>query len=190
MQYRSNNSFFLLSLVLIPFVVIAETITETYEPGLILHFVPTRAKVYSKSNEEPIGTLVDANVYFGAANFEKSKSLMKYSGMNHGLLWQGYFKADKSGKYVFAARGGSVNAHCQFYSTLSSENLLSFSGAMKSSFTSKSLELKAGVHKLEAWLACSGYQRSWKENWVIIEVKRPGELEVGKFRNNELLHRK
>lgn len=205
MKDRFNRNLFLVLALIVgaPSFVYAGTEDETYKPGLLLHFVPIPANEYSKSNEEPIGSLIDTGVSFNAADYQKSKNLTKYNNMNHGLLWQGFFNARKPGKYTFVVSGGNVpksymwggnggsrSTHCQFDATLAGVKLFSLTGSMLKSFGHKTLELDSGVHKLEAWFACSSYRKSWKENFVNIEVKRPGELEVSELKESELLHRK
>jgi len=157
----------------------SETITETYDTGLVLQFIP-------QGDTEPLGTMIDQNSTFIADSYKKSKSLVKYSNMPHWLLWQGFYKAEKSGKHVFAFNGTNYRGSCTFEASLAGDKLFSISGNLAKSFGHKVLSLEEGIHKFEATLSCADYRKAVGE----IEVKRPGESVVGKMKASELLHRK
>ena len=157
----------------------SETITETYESGLVLQFIPM-------GDTEPLGTMVDKDTILNADSFKKNQALVKYSEMPHWLLWQGFYKAEKSGKYVFVFNGKSNYSNCKFEANLAGNKLFSLSGGLGSSYGHKTLNLEEGVHKFEASLSCGNYGNTF----AAIEVKRPGESVVGKMNVNEFLHRK
>ncbi len=157
----------------------AETITETYNPGLVLQFIP-------KGDTEPFGTMIDQNTTFIADSYKKSKPLVKYSGMPHWLLWQGFYKAEKPGKHVFVFNGKSYSGSCKFEASLAGDKLFSLSGHLTKLFGHKTLNLDQGVHKFKATLSCADYRQAFGE----IEIKRPGENTVGKIKSSELLYRR
>jgi len=193
--------FFILVLLVSVQASAAESTPKIYEPGIILHFVPRSEENYQLSTEEPLGSMVEIKSQFNAANFEQSKQLIKYGNMAHGLHWEGFFKALKSGKYVFSAIGASENKNnsyngkkCRFDAWISGEHLFTLEGVklkdLHNTFGRKTLELSAGIHQFEAWLACEGYEKKRDENYVELEVKRPGEFIVNPLKPNELLHKK
>lgn len=156
----------------------AETITETYEKGLVLHFIPM-------GETEPLGIMIDKNTAFDGYSFKNNKALVKYEKMPHWLLWQGFYKAEKSGKYFFAFKGKS-NYQCKFEANLAGNKLIKLSGRLDGLFGYKILNLEEGVHKFEVSLSCPDYSRAN----VSVEIKRPNENDVGKINGNEFLHKK
>jgi hypothetical protein len=159
---------------------LSETMTDTYESGLVLQFIPM-------GDTEPLGTMIDKNTIFMADSFKKNQALVKYSEMPHWLLWQGFYKAEKSGKYVFVVNGKSSFVKCKFEASLAGNKLFSLSGRLSELYEHKTLNLEEGVHKFEASLSCPTYS---KDTFVAIEIKKPGESVVGKMNVNEFLHRK
>lgn len=137
---------------------------EKYQPGLILSFMPV-------GQEDPLGTLVDNNSTFKADSYKKEPSLVKYEGMPHWFKWEGFFNAERSGKYMFTFSGLSNSARCKFEASIANEKLFSLEGNnLHKLFGTKVLSLEEGGHKFEAHLTCDQYRNTY----AAIEVKRPG----------------
>ena len=97
----------LISILCCTKIVYAQTVSEkqAFEPNLVLFFVPRNGTKLTKASSEPLGALIDNKPNFNAAAYEKEPALAPYGDMQHGLLWQGFFKAGKDGLYLFSGHG-------------------------------------------------------------------------------------
>lgn len=183
-------SLLVLTLGLTSLPVISNTAQKIYKRGLVLHFILTPNKVYSRSGAKPLVSMLDKSGSFNSASFQKNKSLVKYSAMSHGLLWQGFFKADKTGDYTFFIRGSKAQTYCQFDVTLSNVKLFSISKPhLHHVLSHKTLALKKGMHRLEVWLACTAGNRHFSNDYIDVDIKRPEEGDIRQINANELLHK-
>lgn len=163
---------------------------EELEPGLVLKFIPRDRAKLARVSSEPLGVLKDNKSYFNAGSYEKEVSLAPYGDMPHGLLWQGFYHAEKAGPFLFSGRGKQYGATCKFEFTLSDNVIFSYEGGLNKFFDVKHVELHAGMHQLEAWIACNHSGPSYlKGNTAFVEVKRPGESTISTLKPNELYHR-